>query len=468
MYPACLNGGGKFCCRLILKGKIIMFKKQRIRAAAAYILAVIMAFSFPIAAAASTTSTSAYTGKSYTHNSRFDGYDRHNGIDVSAHNGNINWKSVKSDGIEFAIIRAGVTGYTKSKHSINIDTLAAKNIEGAQSAGLAVGVYWFSQALNESEAIAEAKKTLEVINNYDLDLPVFFDYEFNGGDDGRLTTAWNNKTITKSQMTANARAFCEVIENAGYDAGVYANKSFFTTQLDNASLSQDYSMWLAHYTTKTDYTGDYYIWQYSSSGSVNGVSENVDCNFMYLPQGAEIDKQSKVVGFNVYARGDGGTDLYLDWNDVAGADSYKVYTNCGPGDVLKGETDESKFTFTDLTPAWEYDVRVEAYAGDKLLAQNTAYRICAAPAPTDSLKASATGNAITATWVEQASHGYYIQWSTDETFTNNVSGTFINGSASTSYTINVANAQDYYVRVRAWKWYQGSRLYSDFCEPVKP
>ena len=171
-------------------------------------------------------------------------------------------------------------------------------------------------------------------------------------------------------------------------------------------------------------------------------------------------------GFNVYARGDGGTDLYLDWDDVAGADGYRVYTNCGPGDVFEGETKDSQFTFTDLTPAWEYDAKVVAY--NETGEVSAVYRICAAPAPTDSLKASATGNTITATWVEQASHGYYIQWSTDETFTNNVSGTFINGSASTSYTINVANAQDYYVRVRAWKWYQSSRLYSDFCEPVKP
>ena len=168
-----------------------MFFKKGIRSAAAYILAVIMAFSFPISAAALTTSTSPYTNKTYTHSSAFDGYDRHDGIDVSAHNGDqINWQSVKADGIEYAVIRAGFTGYTKSRHSINADTQAVTNIKNAQAAGLPVGVYWFSQALNESEARAEAQKTLEIISGYDLQLPVFFDYEFYGVAEGRLDSAW--------------------------------------------------------------------------------------------------------------------------------------------------------------------------------------------------------------------------------------------------------------------------------------
>ena len=446
-----------------------MFFKKGIRSAAAYILAVIMAFSFPISAAALTTSTSPYTNKTYTHSSAFDGYDRHDGIDVSAHNGDqINWQSVKADGIEYAVIRAGFTGYTKSRHSINADTQAVTNIKNAQAAGLPVGVYWFSQALNESEARAEAQKTLEIISGYDLQLPVFFDYEFYGVAEGRLDSAWREGTITKSQMTANARAFCEVIESAGYETGIYANKSFLTSQLDAASLANDYSIWLAHFTTQTDYTGDYYMWQYTEEGKVDGISGNVDCDFMYLPNGTEIGGDRKVTGFNVYGRGDGGTDLYLEWNEVGGADKYEVYIVSANSETLKGTVTENRFTFTDLSPAWEYDVRVKAYSGDELIAQNHTYRVCAAPSPVQNLSVSLNGNAITASWDVQASHGYYIQWSTDPTFAKNVDGSFITGSGSTKYTINVDHAQDYYVRVRAWKWYEGYRLYSDFSAPVKP
>ena len=446
-----------------------MFSKKGIRSAAAYILAVIMEFSFTISAAALTTSTSPYTNKTYTHSSAFDGYDRHDGIDVSAHNGDqINWQSVKADGIEYAVIRAGFTGYTKSRHSINADTQAVTNIKNAQAAGLPVGVYWFSQALNESEARAEAQKTLEIISGYDLQLPVFFDYEFYGVAEGRLDSAWREGTITKSQMTANARAFCEVIESAGYETGIYANKSFLTSQLDAASLANDYSIWLAHFTTQTDYTGDYYMWQYTEEGKVDGISGNVDCDFMYLPNGTEIGGDRKVTGFNVYGRGDGGTDLYLEWNEVGGADKYEVYIVSANSETLKGTVTENRFTFTDLSPAWEYDVRVKAYSGDERIAQNHTYRVCAAPSPVQNLSVSLNGNAITASWDVQASHGYYIQWSTDPTFAKNVNGSFITGSGSTKYTINADNAQDYYVRVRAWKWYEGYRLYSDFSAPVKP
>ena len=267
-----------------------MLLKKGIRSAAAYILAVIMAFSFPISAAALTTSTSPYTNKMYTHSSAFDGYDRHDGIDVSSYQGTIDWSKVKQDGIEFAVIRAGYTGYTQKRHSINADTQAVTNIKNAQAAGLPVGVYWFSQALNESEARAEAQKTLEIISGYDLQLPVFFDYEFYGVAEGRLDSAWREGTITKSQMTANARAFCSTIENAGYEAAIYANKSFLTNQLDAAGLAKDYGIWLAHFTTQTDYTGDYYMWQYTEEGKVDGISGSVDCDFMYLPAGSDIGK----------------------------------------------------------------------------------------------------------------------------------------------------------------------------------
>ena len=185
----------------------------------------------------------------------------------------------------------------------------------------------------------------------------------------------------------------------------------------------------------------------------------------------EGPKPQAPTGYNVYARGDGGTDLYLEWNRVEGADGYKVYIYTGaPGEegyteTLKGTTSENRFVFTDLIPAWEYNVKVTAYNEYGDASSNT--RVCAAPLPVENVTATANGNTITAKWDVQASHGYYIQWSTDQDFQQDVNGAFITGSGATSYTIPVNSNDTYYVRVRAWKWYQDQRLYGDFCVAVK-
>lgn len=178
------------------------------------------------------------------------------------------------------------------------------------------------------------------------------------------------------------------------------------------------------------------------------------------------DKLTAPDGYNVYARGDGGTDLYLDWNDVEGADGYRVYIVSGGTSTLKGSVTESTFVFTDLVPAWEYDVMVVAY--NDTGSASSDYHICAAPASAEHFELTpADSGAFTASWDVAACHGYYIQWATDEDFTKNVSGEFITGSGSTSKTLLFEDPNaDYYVRVRVWKWYEGSRLYGDFSEPL--
>ena len=439
-----------------------MFKAGFIKRAASLLLAAITVLSFPVAAAASTSSTSPYTGKTYTHATAFDGYNRYDGVDVSSHNGTVSWSKVKADGIDFAVIRAGFTGYTKKRHSINTDPLASSNISGASSAGLSVGVYWYSQALTQAEARAEANKVLEILNGAKLDLPVFFDYEFAGVSDGRLDSAWSEGTITKSQMTANARAFCQVIEAAGYEAGIYASKSFLTTQLDGAGLAKSYKVWLAHYTTKTDYTGGYYMWQYSSSGDVNGISGNVDCNFMYLPKGSEISKVYEVIGFNVNSREDNGTDLTLSWNAVSGAVKYEIYTVNGSSETLKGTSTSNKFTFTDLTPATKYSFRVKAYNASRLIAKNNAYSAYTAPAGVSGLQASVSNGAAKISWNTMTCSGYSLEWATDPAFSANKGSVDLTGSASNSYTLNLDNYATYYFRIRAWQNSGTTKIYGNY------
>ena len=441
---------------------------KKISRVIAYILAALTIFAYPISAAALTNSASPYTGKTYTHNSKFDKYDRYDGIDVSSHNGTINWNSVKADGIDYAVLRAGFTGYTKSKHSLNNDTLFSEYYKGAVAAELPVGVYWYSQALNENEARAEAQRVLSVIDGLALELPVFYDYEFAGTKDGRLDSAWSSGSINKSKMTANARAFCEVIEAAGYEAAIYSNSSFLTNQLDINSLDNNYKIWLAHFTTQTDYSGNYYMWQYTESGSVDGIGGSVDCDFMYLPKGTDIGGNAKVTGLRLTARGGDGERAKIEWNAVPGATKYEIIEITNGINRLKGTATTTNFTFTDLVPGWTYEVKVVAYCENGKLAESEGYTFGAACPTVQNLKASVTGtNTIEAKWDVTTSHGYRLEWSTTSDFSKDVNGTYISGTNSTSYTIKTEKPADqYYVRVRAYKLFNDSTIYGAFSEPV--
>ena len=444
--------------------------KKAIRAAIAILLALITAAAMPFTTIAA-SSTSAYTGQTYTHASRFSGYQIFNGIDVSNHNGDIDWKRVKASGIDYAIIRLGYTGYSRERFSTRYDTAFEYNISGARAAGLPVGVYWYSQAVNTSEARQEAQKLLAKLRSYSIDLPVFYDYEFAGvGDRGRLDYAWSSGAVNKATLTANAEAFCNEIQSAGYDAGVYASKSFLENQIDGASLGRKYNIWLAHYNNQTPYNGNYYMWQYSSKGRVGGVGGNTDCNFTYLPKGASLTNNLKVSGITTSARGDAGKLLKITWGAISGATKYEIYDTTNGKNELKGTASTNEFTFTDLNPAWEYDIVVRAYCGRKTYS-SLPHRICAAPAPVQNLELTATGhNSIKATWDYAVCHGYYIQWSTDPTFKDKskTNDAWISGTYNTEYNISTHDAANkYYVRVRAWKYFQEGSVYSDFCEPAQ-
>lgn len=192
------------------------------------------------------------------------------GIDVSKWNGSIDWNSVKSSGASYAIIRCGYRGSTTG--ALITDPKFAANIAGANAAGIKVGVYFFTQAVNEKEAVEEASMVLDLVKKYKISYPIFLDVESSGGRaDG----------IDKGTRTAVCKAFCATIQNSGYTAGVYANKTWFTSKIDAGALGS-YKIWLAQYAAKPSYGGRYNMWQYSSKGSVPGISGNVDLNLSYL------------------------------------------------------------------------------------------------------------------------------------------------------------------------------------------
>lgn len=187
------------------------------------------------------------------------------GIDVSKYQGNIDFKKVKNAGIQFAIVRIGYGQYESQK-----DEYFEANYEGFRGQGIPVGVYLYSYAKSVSDAKKEAAVVLKWLNGRELNLPVYYDIE----DKSQIN-------LGKNTLTKMCEAFCEEIEKGGYWAGVYANKYFFTTYLDYQKLGERYTLWVAQYNDVNTFSGKYDMWQYTSSGRVNGISGNVDLDTLY-------------------------------------------------------------------------------------------------------------------------------------------------------------------------------------------
>lgn len=194
------------------------------------------------------------------------------GIDVSKWNGDIDWDRVKSAGVEFAIIRAGYRGSVSG--SLVEDPYFETNMRGAAASGLPVGVYFFTQAVNEVEAVEEASAVLRLIQEYQIDYPIFIDTESAGGD-GRADG------LDVETRTLVCEAFCRTIVNAGYKAGVYGSRNWYNNYLETKRL-ENYHIWLAEYRSVPIYQGYYQMWQYSSKGRIDGIEGNVDMNISYL------------------------------------------------------------------------------------------------------------------------------------------------------------------------------------------
>lgn len=203
-----------------------------------------------------------------------------NGIDVSRYQGNIDWKAVAADGVDFAFIRVAYRGYGAAGN-IAEDSYFRRNIEEAQKAGIRVGAYIFSQAITEDEAREEAAYLMHKIAGYHMDLPLVFDYEFSG-DPGRLRAAYDNGSLNPEKGTDICLAFCDYVEKCGYDSIVYANAWMLTNRLNATRLESGTEIWLANYTKQTAYQKKFQYWQYSESGKVNGIGTNVDCNFAFV------------------------------------------------------------------------------------------------------------------------------------------------------------------------------------------
>ena len=198
----------------------------------------------------------------------------HKGIDVSSHQGNIDWNLVAQDGVEFAIIRVGYRGYG-SEGRLVVDEKFENNIKGATAAGIKVGVYFFSQAINEAELLEEANLVLEQIAPYKIECPVVYDVEKTSAQ-GRMNA------ISVEERTQLTKLFCQTIADAGYRPMIYHNTEMGALLINIAEL-EDYDKWYASYSDQMFYPYEYKIWQYSDKGKIQGISTDVDLNICFAP-----------------------------------------------------------------------------------------------------------------------------------------------------------------------------------------
>lgn len=392
------------------------------------------------------TMSALWGADSLTHQNRFSGVSKVYGIDVSYYQGNIDWKKVKNSGVEFVIIRVGYRGYGSAGTLVE-DPKFKTYLDGATKAGLKVGVYFYTQAITTAEAKAEAKFVLDRIKGYSLQMPVYYDIESVDYDTGRLDSAG----LSKAQKTALCTAFCDTIIKSGYSAGVYANYTWLNYYIDGAGLGRKYPIWLAHYTSNTNYDQRMDMWQYSGSGTVSGISAYTDVNVWYS------GKLPLYVSDLISVKNTSTSNSFA-WNGASDATGYEVYQGTSPSDPNKkkiGDTKDTYFTNSNKSTGTMYKYMVRAYSdasGKRVYGDySDVFTTCTLPANISKISASARGTSVTISWNK-------VSKATDYIVEHNVNGTWkqVGTTSSLSYKVNgiTQNGVNMF-RVKARRNYSG-------------
>lgn len=228
-----------------------------------------------------------------------------NGIDVSKHNGIIDWNKAARDGIEFAIIRAGYGKTAKQK-----DPMFEQNYRDAKANGVFVGAYWYSYAVTPDEAKQEAKCFIECIKGKQFEFPLYFDLEEKKQFD-----------LGKKAVSEIIRTFLSTLESYGYYVGLYMSRSPLMTYVED-DIRQRYSIWVAEWASKCNYDGAYGMWQRSEKGYVNGINGNVDLDISYVNYPSVIRNaglNGLKAGEDDGTSGSGGADNGSNTNTVSGS-----------------------------------------------------------------------------------------------------------------------------------------------------
>ena len=225
-----------------------------------------------------------------THSDRFKECVLVHGIDVSEHKNKIKWKKVKSSGADFVFIRAGYRSAESGELSEDADFRT--NMKKANKAGVMCGAYFFSQALNEAEAVEEAEYLLKLVKRYDIEMPLVIDYELYNG--GRLQQKVEAGEMPASSMYHDVvLAFCRKVEEAGYESAVYANYDMLTNYMDSTLLDDEAVIWAAQYGGACDVKGNYRYWQCAEDAAVGGIEGNVDHDIWYIEPGRVYSTSAK-------------------------------------------------------------------------------------------------------------------------------------------------------------------------------
>ena len=221
---------------------------------------------------------SSFTQAGFSHPAAYSAGSKAYAVDVSVHNGSIDWAAVKQSGIEYAIIRAGYCGYASGAN--NADKMFEENYAAAKAAGLKIGAYYYAQPTSTSSAKSQANYFLSLVNGKSFDMPLILDIEY-AAENGKYTGKLYESLIAKIQgIAALCNAFCSVIKDAGYEAMIYSYYEFFASSMDASKL--EYPIWIAKYTNCLEYSGSFNAWQFTSSGDVNGINGNVDLSVIYV------------------------------------------------------------------------------------------------------------------------------------------------------------------------------------------
>lgn len=235
----------------------------------------------PDASAERADYSQVFVSDGYYHEDKMSGYDKTFIIDVSSYNTVTDWNKVYEAGIEGVMLRVGYRGYKTA--AFNQDTSFETFYAGAKAAGLKVGAYFYGQPVSVDDSTAEANYTLGLLAGKTFELPVAYDVEYaskNGSFTGRLYEA----RLSSITLTAICNNFCSKIEAAGYDTMLYVNVSLLSSHLLQSFIS--YPIWLARYNSYVDYSCNYELWQYTSKGTVDGISGNVDVSVRYTEPAA--------------------------------------------------------------------------------------------------------------------------------------------------------------------------------------
>lgn len=429
----------------------------------------------------------------YTHASQFKNSTVMKGIDVSEWNGSINWRKVKSSGVTFAFIRAGGRYYGSGAYFV--DSKFAENVKNATAAGIDVGAYFYSQAINATEARQEAAYTLNIVSSYNLTLPIVMDYEYawEGGLTGRLY----NAHLSKSAATTVINTFCSTVEASGYVGMLYASKSVITDDMNITSINNKYPIWNAQYNdsdtlTYTDNgltSGKKYTYMVRgyhklNTGTVYGAySQEYSCTATYAEAvTASTDPEPPIfdtapdMPTQAAIADRTSSSINVRWSKISGVTGYFVYkynTSTGKYDrIARCIGDESRsYNFTGLSPATTYKFGVRAYYeynGVIMYSNRLEFSKCTKPRTfTSSFKYTPIGSYRCLHWQKLSNVSGYIIYKYDIAHNKYTRVKKISSYKTTSCILPALKSGFGY-RILAYKNVNGSIVYGDISKaPAK-